>query len=1003
VSSDASSRDILPPIPFIGRDAEMSELVGLLEHARSRQPQTIFLAGEIGVGKTRLAHLVADEAKRRGFTVAEGRAFAVESGLPYAIFADALLPLLRRLDAASLTVLTRGAGGDLAGILPSLFAAAKDGDTESVGESKLRMFWSFTELLGRLAARQPLFLLLDNLQWADASSLELLHFVARQTHTTTKGAPLVIMGTYVDAERDRHAALRKMEQSLVTLGVARVIPLSALPADLTLELVRRLFDVPASTVREFASTLHRWTRGNPFFIEETLKALVASDRLRKRDGTWRGWEVETLTPPRSVRDVVLDRVEGLSSDARTLLEVAAVLGARVTLATLRVTSTLPDTTLAAALEELCRAAFLLADDGPAATYDFTHPLVRDAVYASLGAIRAQGMHDRIAAALEAWYGEDAAAHAAELAHHFTAGSMGTAGGRAARYLAEAGRQALARNADRAAVEYLEAAVAHGDANGEAVATELLESLAHARQRVGDLDGAAALWGRVRERSQQCGDARRVAKADRRMGLMALAAGDSAAALGHFDAGLKVLAALDEPQLRTRLLLARVSTLQSVGRRDEALVDARAALTTATTLGEQALLARVHRAMLLLHVWTGPAAVARTHGEHAATLAAASGERTLEWSAHWAMAIHGGLTGDAASTAHHVREAQRLAEELRSPVLRLWTADIAIEYLAGIGAWRDALVLADQAIPAARALGQRTLLPRLLVWTGLIHRGLGDLERARLLVEEAWTLTGAGTEGAAEASDVHAVVPAYTGMAGYLMTAGDNERALAVGEAGLAIADRTGYVAWAIYRLLPFVIETALYLEDYERAAWHNARLRRDSVALGHALGLAWADTTDALLAYLTGDPAQAVPMLRAATAALEQVPFVFDAARLRRLVARALLDAGDEDAATIELRKAHEIFVRLGADREMRATRDQLRAIGARMPSTRRSDEESGVLSAREAEIARLVAARKSNKEIATALDISPRTVSTHLSNIFQKLGVGSRGELTDRVREGLR
>jgi DNA-binding CsgD family transcriptional regulator len=581
--------------------------------------------------------------------------------------------------------------------------------------------------------------------------------------------------------------------------------------------------------------------------------------------------------------------------------------------------------------------------------------------------------------------------------------MGKAGGRAARYLAEAGRQALARNADRAAVEYLEAALAHGEANDAAVATELLESLAHARQRVGNLDGAAALWRRVREHSQQCGDAQRVAKADRRMGLMASAAGDSAAALGHFDAGLKALASLDEPQSRTGLLLARASTLQAVGRRDEALADARAALATATALGDQALLARVHRAMLLLHVWTGPAAVARTHGERAATLAAASGERTLEWSAHWAMAIHGGLTGDAVSTAQHVREAQRLAEELRSPVLRLWTADIAIEYLAGIGEWRDALVLADQAIPAARALGQRTLLPRLLVWTGLIHRGLGDLERARLLVEEAWTLTGAGSAGAAETSDVHAVVPAYTGMAGYLMTAGDNERALAVGEAGLAIADRTGYVAWAIYRLLPFVIETALYLEDYERAARHNARLRRDSVALGHALGLAWADTTDALLAYLTGDPAQAVPMLRAATAALEQVPFVFDAARLRRLVARALLDSGDEDAATSELRKAHEIFARLGADREMRATREQLRAIGARMPSTRRSGEESGVLSAREAEIARLVAARKSNKEIALALDISPRTVSTHLSNIFQKLGVGSRGELTDRVREGLR
>jgi len=284
--------------------------------------------------------------------------------------------------------------------------------------------------------------------------------------------------------------------------------------------------------------------------------------------------------------------------------------------------------------------------------------------------------------------------------------------------------------------------------------------------------------------------------------------------------------------------------------------------------------------------------------------------------------------------------------------------------------------------------------------------MGELDRARQLIEEAWVLAGAGPSvegdaGVGAGGDLHALVPAYTGMAGYLMTAGENARALVVGEAGLAIADRAGYVAWSIYRLLPFVIETSLYLEDYERAARHNARLRRDSVALSHPLGLAWADTTDALLVYLGGDAQRAVPLLRAATSTLERVPFVFDAAKLRRLVARALLDAGDEEGAAAELRKAHDIFVRLGAERELRLTREQMRGIGARPPSPRKPSGAGSVLSAREAEIARLVAARKSNKEIGAALDISPRTVSTHLSNIFEKLEVASRGELTDLVRDG--
>jgi len=120
------------------------------------------------------------------------------------------------------------------------------------------------------------------------------------------------------------------------------------------------------------------------------------------------------------------------------------------------------------------------------------------------------------------------------------------------------------------------------------------------------------------------------------------------------------------------------------------------------------------------------------------------------------------------------------------------------------------------------------------------------------------------------------------------------------------------------------------------------------------------------------------------------------------MVAHALSDAGDRDGAARELRRAYEVFARLGAEREMKGTREQLRTLGVRPPA-RAAAAGAGALSGRELEIARLVAARKSNKEIAAALDISPRTVTTHLSNIFGKVGVASRGELADLVRgEGL-
>jgi DNA-binding CsgD family transcriptional regulator len=141
-----------------------------------------------------------------------------------------------------------------------------------------------------------------------------------------------------------------------------------------------------------------------------------------------------------------------------------------------------------------------------------------------------------------------------------------------------------------------------------------------------------------------------------------------------------------------------------------------------------------------------------------------------------------------------------------------------------------------------------------------------------------------------------------------------------------------------------------------------------------------------------------VQLLRSAAESLEAIPFVPDAARVRRQLGRALIETGDTEGAIRELRRVHEVFSHLGAEPELDDTREQLRTLGARPPQ-RSVVSGAGGLTGRELEIVRLVAARQSNKEIGTALEISSRTVSTHLSNIFAKLGVASRGELADYAR----
>lgn len=997
---------------LVERGAHLDQLRELLARAERGQGATRFVAGEGGVGKTRLLEAIVADAERREWRCLTGRAYPVETGVPFAVFADAFLPTLRAFDAARLDVLTRGGLADLVQLFPALGAALGRAPGAARGEGpeqKARLLWTFSQLVARLAAQKPTLVVLENLQWADASSLELLHFVARQLGSEK----LVLLASYNSAERAANPALAQTERSLASLGVARVVDVEPLTVGGVRELVRRTFGADPASVAPFAERLHARTAGNPLFVGETLKALVDSGALTRRGGVWRGWEVEELGVPRTVRDTVAARLAGLPPDARRVADLAAVLGARATHDALAAVSRLSGDALLTAVDEL-RARHVLAEvpgDGDVA-YDFTHPMLRDVLYQELGRARARALHGVIAAALERHWGARVDAHVDELAYHFSRAEARAHAAQAVRYLARAGEGAAARQANREAAEYLSAALALLDeeATGGADAGRVVETLARVRQRLGDYDGALALWRRARDAARADGDDLRLAAIQRTLGLAAFWTGRFADALSEYDAGLEVATRVGVAAgaARARLLVARGMCHQAIGRPEEAERDVREALAAAEPLGDAALLARVHRALLLLYLWTGPEAAARDHGRRAIELSLSAGDRATEWSAHWGLATLGGLTGHACEVARHLADAERLAVELRSPLREVWTAEVAVEYHAGIGEWEVAVARAERAVAMARALGQRTLLPRLLVWAALLHVARGDEARGRAYVEEAWTLAGAEREDgealAADPREVHSLVPAHIGRAGLHLARREWAEAIAVGERGLRIADRSGYVVWSIHRLLPILAEAALWAADHDRARALGLRLREESARLGHPLGLAWADACFAVQELLQGDRARSVAMLRSAVAALERIPYVEHAARLRRVLARSLAETGDPESALDELRVVHEVLERLGATRELAETREQMRLLGARPPSVaRQASPAAGAFSAltgRELDIVRHVARRRSNKEIGVALGISARTVSTHLSNIFGKLGVGSRGELTDLARE---
>ena len=972
------------PLPIVGRRADLQLLQLALDDALDGRGGLAALAGESGIGKSRLLAQLMDEARTRGARVLTGRGFALEGDRPYGPWTDALSPLVQEL-GAGLSTLARGLERDLSAIVPAI------GPGRGEVEDKGHLFWNVGQLLGRVARRQPLLVVLEDLHLADAPSIELAHFIGRHL----EAVPVLLAVSWVTGT-SRSPTLDELVRAMGPRATHRVLrPLTR--ADLQ-ELLLRVCGASGPSVDEYAARLQERTGGNPFFLEETLKVMLADGHLRREGDAWVGFErplPDTL--PASITESVSRRIGSLGEPVRRVAEVVALAGTAATIDCVEAAAGIDVTEVAAAMDTLTARHVLVAPTRPGGVYVFTHHLVRRVVEEGISEARARSLHRALAAHLATGSVHDDIT----LARHLVRAGLGDTVA-ALPHLVAAGRDALARRADEEAVRWLREATRsaqrHGVVFPPAEDAQLTADLARAEWRTGALEDAMVHQAQALQQAAACGDHGLQARILRQVAGAAAAAGRLDEALDASRASIDAAGSAGDLRLEIAARASTALVLQSLGRIDEGKEVVHAITERAAASGDAEGIATAHRALVMLYGWTGPSGTARLHAGIALEAARTARNDEVAWSVHWALAVLEGFTGNGAGVREHCGAAERLAESLGSPVRAALTAEVAIEYASGAGEWAVARALAARAIPIARAVAPRTLLPRLLVWNGLVLLAQEEREAAGAMIDEAWELSGAGLAGAVPAAAVQNVVLAHTGRAALRLAAGDWEDVRRYGERGLALADRYGLVAWGIHRLLPLIAEAALWQQDYARALEVGARLRRDGEPLQHRLALAWATTIDALVARLRDGRPDAAEQLLAAAEQLEAVPFVFHAARARRNAAQVLAADGRVDEAVRELRHAHDVFLRTGAEAELRGTRSALRSLGVRLPP-RAVSEGAGALTGREVDIARSVAEHLTNKEIGERLDISARTVSTHLANIFKKVGVDSRAALADLVR----
>ena len=591
--SPSRTEHVAVPFPGLLARSEQKALVGRRE-PRERlsrwwqegrdEGALILVAGDAGIGKTRLAARLGAEAHAAGATVLYGRA-EEETVVPYQPLVEALRHYARHCPGLREDAALAPHRGELARIVPELAHPERPSDGEELADQRYRLFEAVVALLGHAAARGPLLLVLEDLHWADKPTLLLLKQVIRHT----EHLPATLLATYRDAEVGD--SLARMLSDVRRERVVRRIPLDGLSEEDTGALVQAHTHAAASPA--FARGVFAHTAGNPFFIEETLRDLSELPGAGQCDRL-----PASLAVPEGVKEVIGRRVGRLSPETVHTLTTAAVLGREFRLDALQAVTRSRQDELLAALEEGVDAGLIMEHVEHADRFAFCHALVREALHERPSASRRRRVHLAAAAALEAAR-ERLEIPAAELAWHFYEAREIGGAEKAVEHCLEAARRAAASRAyEDAARHYEHALRALEFARGEvdAVRCDVLLALGGARWQAGE-PGARAAFERAAEVARRLRSPDRLARA-------ALGAGGRFYAPVAADDGyivllteaLEALGRVDTP-LRARVLARLAQSIAIAEPGGRAAILAREAVAVAEGLDDTA---AVPVALMSLH-------------------------------------------------------------------------------------------------------------------------------------------------------------------------------------------------------------------------------------------------------------------------------------------------------------------------------------------------------------------------------------------------------------------
>jgi DNA-binding CsgD family transcriptional regulator/tetratricopeptide (TPR) repeat protein len=984
-------KSVLCPV-LIGRANDLQRLDQLLTQAQGGKGQIALISGEAGIGKSRLIREAKEKASERA-VILEGYCFQTESLLPYAPFLDLFRNFFETRSREEIAYLMEASAPQLGKLFPELalylpdLTPSKMPDLDPEQE-KRRLFQALAQTLTDLAGRQPLIIIIEDLHWSDSTSLEFLLLLARRIASQ----PMLLLLTYRSDETTPELTHFLAELDRERLGMEFLLkPMSPPDVEDMLQAILGASQVPI--IKEFLDILFPLSEGNPFFIEEILKALSAEGNISYIDGAWDRKEINLLHIPRTIQDAVQRRTQQLDEGTLQALTLASVTGRRFDFRLLHDLLQVQEADLMVMLKELIAAQ--LVTEETADNFAFRHALTREAVYTTLLLRERQALHRRVGEAMEHLYADSIHLHLADLSYHYYTGGLWQ---KAFNYSQKAGEQARKLYSQREAVVYYSRALVAARHLHIAGESELLSARGHAYEILGDFKSALEDFEHARRIAQEQQNGQ--AEWQTLMDLGFLWQGRDYQRTGEFFRQAEELARkLNDTKLHAISLNRLGNWFVNVGQTTQGLEAHRQALAIFEQNDDQQSIAETRDLLGMATLQHGDQIGSYAHYQHAIQLF-----RNLEDKPGLISALTVASTTsywdetDFVPAQSHAEneemamEALKLARQMRWAAGEAFLAWTMARGLATRGRFGEALFSASEALRIATEIEHRQWITGAHYILGYVYvlllqpdPAIHNLRQALTLARElgsAWWMGHVTTD----------LVYAY-------LLKADLESARSL--LGGVFQDKAGHYSlverrmlWARGNLLlaegkpAEALGIAEYLLDSKQSSQLMqpipALLKLNGEALMHMKQ--WKKAERSLEGAKQGaEEREALPLLWQIHARLG---WLYKAQK-------------DFEKSEREFASARLVIDRLGANVQEESLRTDFVQATLRnlptgqIPSKRRREAETfGGLTPREREVARLVAEGKSNREIAETLVLSERTAENHISNILMKLGFTSRAQV---------